>query len=90
MAMLKKFITSTLIIAFTCFLTSEVESSQLCAKDYGGYVPASGRAYENACCLPCFSPCLAVGFVALASIVTIVALKGNGGDTNIVIHAHSE
>lgn len=88
--MLKKFITSTTLLALLCCAPRDAESSQLCSRDYGGYIPAAGRAYENACCLPCFSPCLAVGFVALASLVTIVALKKSSGDTGVVIHAHSE
>jgi len=87
--MLKTLITSTLIFAILFLSPSNIESAQLCCKDYGGYVPAAGRAYESACASPCFSPCLAVGFVAIASIVTIVALTNNSGDTGVVIHAHT-
>lgn len=92
--MLKKYLISTLTFTIMCFMPGEVEcyqgcgTSQMCCKDYGGYVPVAGRAYESACSSCYFSPCLAVGFVAVASIVTIIALQNNSGDTSVVIHAH--
>ncbi|ADI37968.1 putative membrane protein [Waddlia chondrophila 2032/99] len=94
--MLKKFFASVITFALLCFTPGNVEcyqgcgSSQQCCKDYGGYIPAAGRAYESACNTLCFSPCLAVGVVAVASLATIIALTNNSGDTGVVIHAHSD
>lgn len=88
--MVKRIFTVLLIVSIIALCPAKAGSSELCCKDYGGYIPAAGIAYENACLSPCFSPCLAVGFVAIASIVTIIILQNNSGKTGIVIHAHSE
>ena len=59
-------------------------------KDYGGYVPATGRAYESACRSSCFNPCLAIGLIAVASIITVAVLGSNDRGTSVIIHAHSD
>lgn len=60
-----------------------------CCRDYGGYVPAAGQAYENACRSCCFSPQCAIGFLAVATLVTIIALNSsNGKGSGVIIHAH--
>jgi len=84
-----KSLTSLLLIVFLFGTAPSDLSAAQCCRDYGGYVPAAGRAYENACRSSCISPECAIGLLAVASLATIIALNSsNGKGSGVITHAH--
>ena len=90
MIMLKYILSFFLTLTLLSLFPKPASAAELCPQDYAGYIPVPGNAYESACRSSTFVPCLSIGVIAFASVITVIVLINNGSSNGRVFNIHSE